>query len=290
MTLALSDTLAAHLATGTDATQPHLVYTDTRHRRLSWLKPTPRSETMVDVLKINDILLAQGYRCQDGSGGAETAHWHRSADERKALTRQLGDQAARLARFFGTLNWLAQCALNEPDGPWRPEQEFDFSPGGISAEVLRSAQSAGVLSWDEHTQLVFRDRESAQYIGGGWIEEYAALKVSGMRPTQWAPRLRIESAEGHTPNELDVVLVHANRMLVIECKAAATRDNNVAEWTYKASRLAQQVGGQMAQPLLLSAREISAIHRQRAKEYGVDILAGAELSNLPDYLRRWMNA
>ena len=111
-----------------------------------------------------------------------------------------------------------------------------------------------------------------------------------MRPTQWAPRLCIESAEGHTPNELDVVLVHANRMLVIECKAAATRDNNVAEWTYKASRLAQQVGGQMAQPLLLSAREISANHRQRAKEYGVDILAGAELSNLPDYLRRWMNA
>ena len=290
MTLALSDTLAAHLATGTVATQPHLVYTDTRHRRLSWLKPEPRSEAMVDVLKINDILVAQGYRRQAASGGHEAAEWQRSADERKALTRQLGDQAAKLARFFGTLNWLAQRALNEPDGPWRPEQEFDFSPGGINAEVLRNAQSAGLLSWDEHTQLVFRDRKSAEYIGGGWIEEYAALKIIGMRPTEWAPRVCIESADGHTPNELDAVVVHANRMLVIECKAAATRENNVPEWTYKASRLAQQVGGQMAQPLLLSAREISENHRQRAKEYGVDILAGAELSSLPDYLRRWMNA
>lgn len=39
---------------------------------------------------------------------------------------------------------------------------------------------------------------------------------------------------------------------------------------------------------LLSARAIGDLHRQRASEYGVHILAAAELSTLPDYLRRWM--
>ena len=288
MTLALTDTLAEHLATGDAAAQPHMVYTDTKHHRLDWLRPAPRSEAMADVLRINDILLAQGYRRQAASGGAEAAEWQRAADERKSLTRHLGDKAAALARFFGPLNALAHRALNEPRGPWQPEQDLDFTPGSANAELLRKAQSAGLLTWDGQTQLVFRDRDAALYLGGGWVEEFAGLKISGMRPTDWAPRLRIESTEGHTPNELDAALVHGNRLLVVECKAAAARDNDVSDWIYKASQLARNVGGQLAQPLLLSARAIGDLHRQRAREYGVDILAAGELAALPDYLRRWI--
>lgn len=290
MTLALTDTLADQLATDDDAAaHPHLVYTDTRHHRLDWLRPTARGEPMADVLRINDILLAQGYRRQPASGGAEAAEWQRTADQRKTLTRQLGDKAATLARFFGPLNALAHRALNEGGGPWRPEQDLDFTPGGANADLLRSAHAAGLLAWDEQTQVVLRDRDAAQYLGGGWVEEYAGLKISGMRPAEWAPRLRIESADGHTPNELDAAVVHANRLLVIECKAANTRDDRkLIDWIYKINQLARDVGGQMAQPLLLSARSIGDAPRQRAKEYGVDILAAAELATLPDYLRRWM--
>ncbi len=288
MTLALVDTLAAHLATGDVAAQPHLVYTDTRHQRLDWLRPTPRSQTMADVLRINDILLAQGYRRQAASGGAEAAEWQRAATERASLTRHLGDKAPALARFFGALNALAHRALNRGD-TWRPEQELDYAPGGASAAVLRAASAAGQLSWDGQTQLVFRSPDAAKYLGGGWVEEYAGLKISGMRPSEWAPCLRIESVQGHTPNELDAVVVQGNHMLVVECKAAAALDYNVADWIYKISQLARNVGGQMAQPLLLSARAINDLHRERAKEYGVDILAAAELATLPSYLRRWMD-
>lgn len=288
MTLALTDTLAAHLATGDAAAQPHLVYTDTTHHRLDWLRPAPRSEAMADVLRINDILLAQGYRRQPASGGAEAAEWQRAAEDRKALTRQLGDKAVALARLFGPLNLLAHRALNEPRGPWQPEQDFEFTPGGANAELLRSAQAAGLLAWNSDTQVVFRDPDAAQYLGGGWVEEFAGLKIRGMRPAEWAPRVRIESTGGHTPNELDALVVHANRLLLVECKAAAARDNDVADWIYKASQLARQVGGQMAQPLLLSARAIGDLHRERAREYGVHIVAAAELATLPDYLRRWM--
>jgi PAS domain-containing protein len=287
MTLALTDTLAAHLATGADSAQPHLVYCDTRHRRLDWLRPVTRSEVMADVLRINDVLLAQGYRRQAGSGGAEAAEWQRLAQDRKSLTGQLGEQAATLARFFSPLNALANRALNEAAGSWRPEQEFEFTPGGVYAELLRSAQRAGLLVWDEQTGVMFNNPSAAQYLGGGWVEDYAGLKISGLRPTDWAPRIRVES-DAHTPNELDAVVAHGNRLLVVECKAAVARDNDVADWIYKSSQLASQVGGQMAKPLLLSARDINAAQRQRAREYGVDILAGAELATLSTYLRRWM--
>ena len=141
MTLALTDTLAAHLATGTDATQPHLVYTDTRHRRLSWLKPEPRSEAMVDVLTINDILMAQGYRRQEASGGADDAHWQSSANERKALTRQIGDQAAKLKDFFSALNKLAHLALNKPKRitPTTPKSAYCATAPPKSGVLVSSA-------------------------------------------------------------------------------------------------------------------------------------------------------
>jgi hypothetical protein len=63
----------------------------------------------------------------------------------------------------------------------------------------------------------------------------------------------------------------------------------VSDWVYKASQLARSVGGHMAQALLVSARVLDDTSLQRAREYGVDVLAGGDLSNLPDYLRRWMN-
>lgn len=289
MTLALSGTLAEHLATDVNS-PPHLLYMDTQQHRLDWLRPTPRSEPMADVLKLNDILLAQGYRRQAGSGGAEAAHWQREAEVRKDLTRFMGDGAQRLGRFFGTLNYLAHRALNGPNGPWQPEQHLDFAPGGPAAELLRRASAASVLVWDDQTQVIFNSAEAAQYLAGGWVEEYAGLKISGMRPTDWAPRVLIERADGHTPNELDAVVVHGNRLLLVECKAANARDNDVADWIYKASQLARSVGGQLAQPLLLSARNVSEAARQRAKDYRVDILAAEELASLPKYLAGWMKA
>lgn len=290
MTLALVQTLAGHLATGAQTQQPHLVYTDTVHRRLDWLAPAARSEPLQGVLRINDVLLAQGYRRQGGSGGAEAAHWQRAAQERRSLTRLLGDEARTLERFFGTLNRVARDALNEPAGPWSPHQELEFTPGGKAAEVLRAAVAAGLLDWDGGTGLVLRDPDAAQYLGGGWVEEYAGLKISGARPTDWAPRMLIEHVDSRACNELDAVLVHANRLLLVECKAARPADNKVSDWIYKASQLARSVGGQLAQPLLLSARRLTDEHRQRAREYGVEVLDGAALSGLSDYLRRWMGS
>lgn len=290
MTLALAQTLAAHLATGAQEHLPHLVYTDTLRRRLDWLAPQARSEPMRAVLSINDVLLAQGYRRQGGSGGAESAHWQRGAQERERLTRFLGESAPGLERFFGVLNALAHAALGEPQGRWNPEQRFAFTPGGKASQALRLAQETAVLTWDGEEGVVWRDPEAAQYLGGGWVEEYAGLKIGGAPGREWAPRLSIEHVDTGTTNELDALVLHENRVLVVECKAARARDDKAADWIYKASQLARAVGGQLARPLLLSARPLGDEHRRRASEYGVDVLAGAELARFPDYLRRWMAA
>jgi len=285
MTLALVQTLAEHLKTAPKAEPPHLLYMDTVHRRLDWLAPAPCSEPMRSVLRIDDILLAQGYRRR---GGTDAAEWQRRAEDRGKLTRFMGENARPLGRFFGTLNHLAQLALNELHGPWRREQQFEFAPGHKYAELLRSAQQQGLLHWDGDTQIVFHDRAAAAYIGGSWVEEYAGFKISGMKPGGWSPCLEIQHVDSGATNEIDAVAVHGNRLLAVECKAARGADDKVADWIYKANQLARSVGGHLAQPLLLSARLLNPEHHQRAREYGVDVLDGAELARLPEYLRGWM--
>jgi hypothetical protein len=288
MTLALTDTLAGHLGTGAPGSAPHLVYTDTVRQRLDWLRPSPVSEPMQDVLTLNDILLVQGYRQQEGSAGARSAEWQRASSERAPLTRYLGEHAEALASFFGKLNWAAHSALNEPDGPWEPRQPVAIpSRNAAAAKAIELAQSHSLLHREGERHVVFHDQEAARYLGGGWVEELAGLKLEGAPRARWAPNLRVRHVDTGSENEIDLAVVNRNRLLVVECKAQSPDDRKVSDWIYKLSQLARAVGGHLAQPLLLSARPLPEMYRQRASEYGVDVLDGEGIDSLGAYLRRW---
>ena len=83
----------------------------------------------------------------------------------------------------------------------------------------------------------------------------------------------------------DGIAVGHNQALIIECKAK--KQDQAQDAIYKLGQLVKQVGGLMARGLYLSARQVSDTDRNRAREYGVDVLAAEELANLSDYLRRW---
>jgi hypothetical protein len=202
----------------------------------------------------------------------------------------MGDDADKLARFFGTLNLLADKALNEPDGPFRARQEFQFTPGGRNADLLRDAQKLNLLTWDGEAEIAFVHADAAQFFRGGWLEEYVWLKLRGLKPAESAINLKIESVGAKTPNELDAAIVHRNRLLVVECKTKrfgrdASKDS---DHIYKLAQLARQVGGIMGRGLLLSARPVDENTRRRAKDNGVDLLAAEEVKGLVDYLKGWM--
>jgi hypothetical protein len=283
MTLALTEEMQALAGDNL-----HLLYCETRHDRLDWLKPTPSADTMQDVLKLEDVLFAQGYRIR--ARGDRDVQWMVDADARAGLTRAMGDGADKLANFFGLLNKLADQALNEPEGPFRPRQELPFAPGGRNADLLRDTKQAGLLAWDGDTEIVFAHPDAARYFRGGWLEEYVWLKLRGLKPGDTAINLRIETVGAKTDNELDAVVVHRNRLLVIECKTKrfgrdAAKDS---DHIYKLAQLARQVGGLMGKGLLLSARPLDEALRKRAQDNQVDVLAAEEVRNLTDYLKRWM--
>lgn len=267
----------------------HLLYCETRFDRIDWLRPNAVTQPMADVLKLEDILLTQGYRIQSRS--EQDGQWCAEVNQRSHLTRMMGDSADRLAKFFGTLNWLADKALNERDGPFRAKQQLSRTPVGRNADLLREAEKQGLLQWDGDKEIVFARPEAAQYFRGGWLEEYVWLKLRDLRPSDLAINLRIETVSEKTDNELDAVVVHRNRLLIIECKAKRFgRDQGKdSDHIYKLAQLARQVGGLMGRGLLLSARAISEKLRGRARDNQVDILAAEQVRELVAYIERWMN-
>ena len=262
-----------------------LLYADTFQQTLSWLDDTPRQEAMQDVLTRDEQLLLRGYRTTNDTRPAQI---QQRAAERAKVTRFMGEKSAQLKGFLSTLNYHANQAA---DGK-SLTRDMDYLPRASTAagKLLDLAQEHGLLTMDEaYSSITFTNQEAAKYLGGGWVEEYVFLKFTGtLAPTQYTLGAQITHSVSKTSNEIDGIAVANNRALIIECKAK--KQDQAQDAIYKLGQLVKQVGGLMARGLYVSAKPVSDTDRARAREYGVDILAGDELATLSDYLRRWKDS
>lgn len=259
-----------------------VLYADTAQQTLSWLDDAPHQESMADVLTLNEQLLLRGYRTDNDTRPAQT---QQRASERAQTTRFMGEKSAQLKGFLGTLNYHANQAASGKS----LTRELDYLPRAQSpaGKLLEQAQEQGLLRIDEaYSAITFASAEVAQYFCGGWVEEYAFLKFTGsLAPTQYALGVQTVQNTSKIRNEIDGIAVANNRALIIECKAK--KQDQAQEAIYKLGQVVRQVGGLMARGLYLSAIQVSDTDRNRAKEYGVDVLAGDELADLSQYLRNW---
>lgn len=262
-----------------------LLYADTFQQTLSWLDDTPRQEAMQDVLTRDEQLLLRGYRTTNDTRPAQI---QQRAAERAKVTRFMGEKSAQLKGFLSTLNYHANQAA---DGK-SLTRDMDYLPRASTAagKLLDLAQEHGLLTMDEaYSSITFTSQEAAKYLGGGWVEEYVFLKFTGtLAPTQYTLGAQITHSVSKTSNEIDGIAVANNRALIIECKAK--KQDQAQDAIYKLGQLVKQVGGLIARGLYVSAKPVSDTDRARAREYGVDILAGDELATLSDYLRRWKDS
>ena len=266
-----------------------IIYADTFHQRIDWLRPPDKnSEPMENLLSLEDILGAQGYRL--GEVKSRQPEWMNQVESRSQMTRELGEKVEKLSGLFGALNALAQKAMRNVV---RPEltQQLDYPPSHAYGEILKQAEKYDLLRWDGETEIEFKNEAAAQYFGGGWIEEFVFFKLRGNRPKDFVVSAELIAPDGKTTNEMDAFVVHRNRLLAIECKTIRFgRDQGKdAEIMYKLDSLSQRTGGLMHQGLLLSARPLDGISAARAKDHRIDVLDGTKLRQLSDWIKNWMN-
>lgn len=259
------------------------LYADTKKQTLDWMDTPPTQQAMQDVLTLQDLLLLRGYRTTNDTRPAKD---QQRAAARATISRHMGEQAHALRGFLSALAYKSALASEGNT----MTQEFDYPPGGPAAKLLNLAVDHGLLQWTAgHIDVTFADKESARFFAGGWTEEYVFLKMTGLlKPGQYAINAKVLQNHSKTENEIDALAVMNNRALVVECKSG--KQAKAQEAIYKLGQVVNQVGGLMAKGLYVSAQQVSETDRSRAKEYGIDVLAGEELQDVNRYLRDWAKA
>jgi hypothetical protein len=266
-----------------------IIYTDTAKNRLESLQDhgvTP----LQAVLTINDYLLAYGAIILR-SQSADT-QWDKAAWSRRNATRLLAklSEKPHLQPLITQLNSLCLKALSSNSQQLlHPCQQFVSALWGERLAAVQVLAQMQLLQLADDQQTVeFLDAARTRFLCGHWLEEYAYWAARWLNLNDVACGVDIQWQGSQTHNELDVLVVHNNRLLSIECKTAhlQTLGSKAQDVLYKIDSIGQDLKGLFGTTVLLSALEVPAFMRERAKTQHVIILRPWELSN---YLRSWAN-
>jgi hypothetical protein len=250
------------------------------------------------VLDINSYLQSAGKQYRNS---ADTA-WRLQARQRKALTKWLAEQVEPLAEFWSIVNGMAADAMATttrglPAAIANPQQQFRQPPRGLWLQALAKIAEHKLCHWDatKPEMLYIHDVAWAQYLGGQWLEEYVWHIAGDLKPDD--VKANVEFTEMGAPrddirNELDCVIVHHNRLLMLECKTvnfnkSADKNDGIL---YKLDTLAHRAGGLYGAIWLVSARALDEATEKRAREYAIKVISGAALKDLKERLKTWMEA
>jgi hypothetical protein len=296
MALALVQELAG-LLDSSPTTRPDIVYTNTKTQQLEWLAREPVLQPMKAMLEINDILRVYGYE-HDSSRNTRSGHdaWLGVAIERFEATQQLAQGIGRLVDHVSELAGKASESLRALDqgGEFRPRQALDRPAGSSMTAYLDLLNQHGILDYQAGRDIEFRGPEAARYCAGGWLEEFAAVQTDRVRQFgleihgNWRANVFPKSTQGEVLNEIDLMVVHNNRALLVECKAGRLDDDDVNSWLSKLDDMAKRVAGIQAGRLLVSARKLTDAQRGRASLMGISTCSGADLQHFSRYLQHWM--
>lgn len=274
------------------APETRVFYTDTEHGVLEFLAgEASTTEPIRSVLDLDTYLRAQGLRRERAASRDD--EWLERARRRKPLTKQLAAQCGGHQGFIGALNSAVEETLK--DGGFR-------NPQCLAARNSSQAKLREAIARPEYDLLdiisadtvSFRSREAAKYLGGGWMEEYGywILRDADIEHVEsGAEVIWLDSRkEFRPPNELDVVAVHRNKLLLIECKTARSGRNSVKDQDIlnRLESLGRNAGGLFGKAVLLSGRQLSDEARNRANAYRIAWFDCTNLKEFRTFVENWM--
>jgi len=264
-----------------------IYYVHPEHDRLLWLSPKPPLPPLelADRLKLKDYLMAYGAQ------QVEIPEPRGVKPEIRALTETLLSGIDRYADELSTLNYLAFKA----DNPTLAA-EIDHGPQAKPHlwELLELFESKGLCTINGH-QLRFANADARFIANGGWLELHTyGLCLNLKKPLtiqDVACNVTIQRQPGGktgVKNEIDVGLIKANRLYLIECKTKQFEKD--ADVLYKLDSLRDLIGGLQAKAMLVSFNDPGKATRARARDLKIALCSKTDLQNLQQHLQDWLNA
>ena len=261
-----------------------IFYVHPEQDRLIWLSPKRPDVDLSDRLKLEDYLMAYGSPVDklDRTGVKEPI---------RQLTLQLLTDFDRYVNELGTLNYLALKADN-------PQLTSEIEAGPQSRpqlwELLELFEAAGLCKINGHS-LRFADEAARFTANGGWLEMHTyglclnLKKACGIQDVACNITInRQPTGRAIVKNEIDIGLIKANRLHLIECKTQRFKEDKDADVLYKLDSLRDLMGGLQGRAMLVSFNPLDKASRARAKELNIQLCCQTDLCNLQQHLQTWL--
>lgn len=283
------------------------LYLDTEHERLIWLQPQGReAEPVPSVLDATQCLKAQGFTRRRTM--SDDPDWVKRVLARKSMTLWLGSHAK-------DLDWLISSLNRTLHGLKSPVEEVQTLCEDVSyklaREAMRRLHDAKVIDLQpECTPARFSlyqsdslDSDSLDYLRGQWLEEFVwlSLREAGLAEVHCG----LNQTDDIKPsrdirNELDVVAMHQNHLLMIECKTAHLgSETDFNKVLTRLDSLSERSSGTFGQRWLVLARlprsgrdeperEASLDRmRLRARSMRIELIEPEHLPRLTELSSQW---
>lgn len=270
-----------------------IIYLNTRDSLLEELRPAPCALPLESVLTPEIYLHALGKIRRHAKSDSD--FWRENAENHKAATLHLAGNIKKLESLVQLFNRSLQanvgkqsCHINRIGPDWR--------------KMLELLQSAGLIEWDgtDDTEISIPSADAATWLTGGWLEEYVWHVASRLGFDHVEASVKfgdLRHRKDGEDNEIDLLILHRNRLLVVECKSGYMGSNTQKDSgiIYKLDSVADQAGGQQVTKLLVSAQPLEHETRQgrkvntraRAEAVHIHTLASEQLIQLEKQLQHW---
>lgn len=272
-----------------------MIYADTAHHRIEEIA-TGEKIAMTDVLDVPGYLAAQGMRFDHAD--SDNSARQRIIEQRATLTRYIGGHILDLQAGINILNGIIYNAI-ERNPATREDRlvraDFDLRNGawGDFAKLLSRCDELGLVEWMRGAKAGrIVDLDAARYLSGGWLEEYAWLSTSDCRPFDVRMGVHRAGQDDDELNEFDLLAVHANQLLFVECKTAnyQRQIGQANQTAYKVDSLSRQARGLFGETWLLSAIAPPQELLDRCRDARIRLIGPDKLPVIGELIQSWMRS
>ncbi len=274
-----------------------VIYSDTRYGFLEELTPKNEAVELKSLLTPDLYLHALGKIKRRAE--SDKSLWRERAENRKEVTRYLGDKAEILAGLIQQFN----RQLNS-DSCWHSlNLKWHKRQWKHALELLKQHNVIDPQGEEENTSSFRILDKDAQYLTGGWLEEYIWHVAKDQRVDHVEIGLKfgdLAHRKMGQDNEIDAFIIHRNRLLLMECKSGwmGKDERKDSDIIYKLDSIGQHAGGTQAIRLLVSAQALQhkttagrkVDTKARAQANDIHTLEANELKTLGDRIRRWKDS
>jgi hypothetical protein len=284
-----------------DATQVELIYVDTQNGAIRYMSEQQVPIPMKSVIDLPTYMAAQNFIM------TENPAYNVDDIDYMQNRRFLIDKVYK--PNFGRM-WLLSTIFNR-SGSEAIKKKCLIQP--ISNKIKSDAiplmsklEDAGLFVWDrDKNTLSFENEETAFFLAGGWLEEYAYWCAVDAGATDIGINVKgywdkdvSNNANNKPTNEFDLLLCHQNQLMVIECKTMANinEGGKGQDIVNKIEALGSNLGGLFGKSMLLSTSKVSedddySQHiASRLRSYKIDVMHSRDLHNLTDKIKQWMRS